>query len=107
MAVFVLCMINCRFLYSDGVINVTGHFNNTGNPDIVFTNNCKIVTTSHFNQSRVFHNYGYISVGAQTQLTGSATKAMYMYGGAFIETVDLHINRDSPGSGSIHSAPDL
>ncbi len=77
---------------NEGIINVSGNFNNTGNPDIVFTNNCKIVATGHFNQSRLFHNYGYISVGAQTQFTGSSSKAMYMYGGSLIETVDLHVN---------------
>lgn len=82
---------------NDGTLNVSGNFTNTGDPDVVFTNNCKIVITGNLTQNRLFHNYGYISVGGNTQLTGSSAKEMNMYAGALIETVNLQVNGELNG----------
>ncbi len=83
-----------------GTINVTGpngHFNNTGNPDVAFTNFCKIYVEQNFNQNSKFYHYGYLEVDKKTSITGSGNTSMVMGKFSLIVTEDLQITGEVVG----------
>ena len=84
-----------------GTINVTGpngHFNNTGNPDIKFTNYCKIYVEQNFNESSNFYHYGYLEVDKSTNITGSSNDRVMLMGQySLIVTKDLDIQGNVEG----------
>ncbi len=83
-----------------GTINVTGsngHFNNTGNPDVLFTNFCKIYVEQNFTQNSKFYHYGYLEVDKKTIITGSGNTSMVMGQFSLIVTEDLQITGEVVG----------
>ncbi len=83
-----------------GTINVTGsngHFNNTGGPDVVFTNYCKIYVEQSFSQNSKFYHYGYLEVDKKTTISGSGNTFFEMGQWSLVVTEDLQITGEVNG----------